>query len=328
MTKLRSKIILHIGGQKCGSSALQGYLFFGRFELAKRGVHYLDPKLGTELRAAKSHSKLMPQLTKGGANWVRKRLAKLEWHDPTVTYAISSEGFCSMASIEDLSAALAPMSDFGNVHVVLYVRPQSEVIYSGWQQWGLNLEFDEWVNVALKRDFANWNLILNEWRRALPDAQFSVRAFARDLFPNSDIISDFTEVTNIPRVTPRKKGQANPTFDDLTALALRALACTNDIDPKRLMVAMKKAGLELSRNPRNLVLSDDHRRQINSHYEKGNKAFLETSGMDEGMINRFLESRVPSIDSYSEHELQMQRKYLAEAITSSSELEAYSGIRA
>jgi hypothetical protein len=49
MNNSGSKVVLHIGGQKCGSSALQGYLFFGRYILKRHNVHYLEPELVTNL---------------------------------------------------------------------------------------------------------------------------------------------------------------------------------------------------------------------------------------------------------------------------------------
>lgn len=328
MTAGRSRVVLHIGGQKCGSSALQGYLFFGRYKLAAAGIIYLDMDLGTDPGRAKSHSALIPDLVRGGPDWVRKCLAALDWQDPDCCYVISSEGFCSMKTMAASSAALAPLAEFGDVHIVFYVRPQSEVIYSGWQQWGLDFDFPRWVDDALRRDFANWNLIWKTWSAALPTARFTTRVFARDLFPEGDIVADFSRLTGFPKVALGNRKKANPTFDDLTALALRSLAFENGLDPKQLMIAMKKAGVELPRSPANLVLSDESMHVITAHYAGDNEQFLELSGMDAPMIERFRQSRIPPMEPIAEDEVVVQRRRVADAIRNTPGLDAYSGLRA
>ena len=328
MSHERAQTVLHIGGQKCGSSALQGYLFFGRFSLARRGIFYLDEDLGTDLQAAKSHSLLRPKLKKGGADWVRRRAERLDWDNPDHTYVLSSEGFCEVENAETYAAALAPLAEFGPVRLIFYVRPQVEVLYSGWQQWGVHLNFREWVRDALRRDFANWNRIWQVWRGAFPEAQFTTRLFARDNFPDGDMVADVRGVLGWPEVTLPVCKPANPTFDDLTVLAIQALAQKNSIDPKPLTIAMKRAGVNLPRSRDNLVLDVGLKAEIMAHYAKDNLTFLAASDMDPEEIECFGQDRLPDCRArVSPEAIAAKAREVVECLNATPTLSKYVGLQ-
>ena len=307
------EVVLHIGGQKCGSSALQGYLFFGRYGLAKYGIRYLDDELGDDLAKAKSHSNLLPRLRqKGAESWVRDRLALLDWADPSKRYVLSSEGFCEIRNVESYASALAPLGDFARVHIVLYVRSQVELIYSGWQQWGSHLSFSDWVESALKRDFANWNRIFSAWRQALPDANFSVRIFSRDRFPDGDLVADFRQLLGWPAVQLLVKKAANPTFDDLTVLAVQRLAAENKVEPGPIMISMKKAGIALPRSGENLVLDAVLQAEISDHYAVSNACFLKNAGIGYAEAERLIVPKVARCSPFSEEDVVRHQKVVVE----------------
>ncbi|MDB2407698.1 hypothetical protein N9W17_04135 [Jannaschia sp.] len=288
-----SKLTIHLGGQKCGSSALQGYLFFGRYALAKAGIAYLDRDLGHDMDRAASHTAMLARLTEPDAvEWTRARAGALPWDGEISDYVLSTEGFCRIRGMSDYAAALAPFAQFGPVHLVLYVRPQAEVIYSGWQQWALNDSPEAWIHSALARGFANWRRVWETWRAAFPDARFDVRVFDRALFEGGDIVTDFRALTGWPAVTPRKQGGANPTFDDLTAMAIREVAQRRGMEPTTLCVSMKKAGVDLPRARDNLVFSPDAVARIRDHYAEDNAAFAAAAGLSETATARLMEPRI------------------------------------
>lgn len=326
MADTRAQIVIHIGGQKCGSSALQGYLFFGRFGLEKNGISYLDPNLGTDLQNAKSHSSLLPKLRERGSDWVLERAARLQWHNPNRSYVLSSEGLCQIKSVDSFAQALAPLAAFGRVHLVFYVRQQVEVIYSGWQQWGMHLSFRDWVADALRRDFANWHRIWLAWNSAFPDAQFTTRVFALSAFPRGDVVVDFRNLLGWPEVSLPVRRAANPTFDDLTILALRALATANRIQVRPLVIAMKRAGVVLPRSRDNLVLDAEAQGKIAAHYAHDNEMFLHLSGLDERERSTFLSARIPAMMATPEGAVAAKMKEVVACLNSTPGLEEYVGL--
>ncbi len=310
-----SGTILHIGGQKCGSSAIQGYFFFGRYALSNQKVRYLDPELGTDLGLSRSHSELLSDLRTGGEEWVRERLSRLDWSDPDCRYVLSSEGFCQIARLAQHSAALRPLAEFGPVQIVFYVRPQAEVLYGGWQQWGLASDFDDWIDHALSTDFANWNTVLAAWRAAFPDAQIIVRTFSRNLFPEGDVVADICGALAMPRVEMAARRAANPTYDDLTTLAVKDLAICSGIAPLTLMRSIKRAALPLPAGSGNLVMKDETYDRIVAHYALSNAEFMQAAELDAQSIAALGARRIPAMSRIPSDGIEMRMNLLRDTIT-------------
>lgn len=309
MTEEVSRLLLHIGGQKCGSSAIQGYLFFGRFRLEEHNVVYLDNDLGSVVEKAGSHTSLLPRLLKEGRSWVAERVSGLNWADPARSYVLSTEGFCQIENSRKYAEALSPFHDHGRVEILFYVRPQTEILYSGWQQWGLDYDFDCWVDRALDRNFADWNTIHRNWRAHFPNAEFQVRLFSRENFHKQDILEDLLFAANLPRVKLGKVKEANPTYDDLTALAIQEIARDRRISASKLCVSMKKSGLQIPGERKNHVMSDETADRIHLRYAEANREFLDAIKADDAMRTKFEFITPSNRTPPSENDVQAQ-KYL------------------
>ncbi|WP_424973082.1 hypothetical protein [Dinoroseobacter sp. S76] len=288
-------LLLHIGGPKCGSSALQRYLFHGRRRLAGQGIHYIDREFGIDPDLAMSHNQMMLRLARAGASGLlQTRFTALAARGPDQTYLLSSEVLTTEAG--HAAEALRGMDRLFAVRIVQYVRPQVEFLKSAWQQWGLGLSFAAWVDQALTEDRANWARSQALWRDALPEAEIITRLYARDHMPGGDVVADFCSALGWDRVETPHGGLANPSYDDATALALQELERREGLTPLTLVRHCKREGILFPTRSENLVFPPDLQARVTAHYAAGNAALCAQAGFEAATRTRF---ETPQIAPYT-----------------------------
>lgn len=279
-------LLLHIGGPKCGSSALQRYFFHGRRGLAGQGIHYIDQEFGIDPDRAISHNQMMIRLARAAASGLlQTRFAALADRGPGQTYLLSSEVLTTEA--RHAAEALRGMDRLFAVRIVQYVRPQVEFLKSAWQQWGLGLSFATWVDQALTEERANWAQSQSFWREALPEAEIITRLYARDRMPGGDVVDDFCSAFGWTRIDTPHSGLANPSYDDATALALQEIERREGLSPLTLVRHCKRGGILFPTRPENLVFPPDLVERVTAHYAAGNAALCAQAGFDTGTRARF-----------------------------------------
>ena len=214
-TDSRTSLILHIGGAKSGSTAIQNFLFANRKKLSKIGVVVPNSDL---------------LLADGPANqvWFSQNLI----NDPDAKAKFSSalERLCNsfseksgakprnvIISAENLSNPNGLEKIFEGlgfrVSIVLYVRRQEDSYQSAWQQWFSKTEanLDSWL---AKTDgfFCDWDSVISRWSAISPD-EFVVRIFDRDELVQGNVVDDFCNVLGInPAEFLRANGPVNASF--------------------------------------------------------------------------------------------------------------------
>lgn len=288
-------LLLHIGGPKCGSSALQRYLFHGRRGLARQGIHYIDQKFGIDPDRAISHNQMMLRLARAAASGLlQSRFAALAERGPGQTYLLSSEVLTTEA--RHAAEALRGMDRLFAVRIVQYVRPQVEFLKSAWQQWGLGLSFEAWVDQALAEGRANWARSQGFWRAALPEAEIITRLYARDLMPGGDVVDDFCATLGWDRIDTPHGGLANPSYDDATALALQEIERREGLTPLTLVRHCKREGIAFPTRPENLVFPPELMARVTEHYAAGNALLCAQAGFEAATRARF---ETPQVSSYT-----------------------------
>jgi len=210
--------VLHIGAGKCGSSALQtmlsqhpvlgdeqssrmryaainkdGMLFHGSALTHKaQGTPwgYLSTvNVGLLASLADSHvRKLSDELHSICGNSERLLLSNEGWINE---YKVFKES--------DLLTRLGL-----KVTVVVYVRPPVEWLNSAWWQWGAwsGVGLDQWLNNQLA--MVRWHDMISPWLSLQNVEKVTVR-----LLP-SDVISDFCDVMNLPRMPSERSNRGLP----------------------------------------------------------------------------------------------------------------------
>lgn len=138
-------VLLHIGVHKTGTTALQDALASERTDLAEHGVLYPGPRAAAHWPALAVTSG-----TKPIAQWDRLVGDVAAWPGRVV---ISSEGFCvaNDATAQRIVSELAG-DEQRPVHILLGVRPLSELLASSWQQSlksGITRPFRKWLELVL-----------------------------------------------------------------------------------------------------------------------------------------------------------------------------------
>lgn len=199
------RLILHIGGAKCGSTAIQ-YLLRNNHEKLAKEHGILIP--GTRLQVGQDITgeqifffERMIADKKDGLSIVQKRLRQLHaymQHHEMHTLIVSGENLINPAGFETF---FVEAQDLFDIEIILYIRRQDQYFVSAWQQWHLK-SFDNlqaYVDQRLGHD-ANWHKFLTPWENTLDKAQITLRRFQRDLLIGQDIKSDFINITGLQDV--------------------------------------------------------------------------------------------------------------------------------
>lgn len=220
---LMKKLVVHIGGPKCGSSAIQAVLKHQSQNLNSHGYYVPDRNLqfegpydGHHLWAIEAYA----QNISGMAYRIRQ-LSR-----PNSTIIISAENICNFPFMADYFKRASDAYD--SLKVVLYVRNQVDFFISAWPQWGVKhgSNFQHWVNCSIG-SMANWNAITTEWEQVVGKSNMIVRSYHN--LVNKDSSSDFLTQIGCPidNIKPiyvngaidedvASLAECNPVFKDLS----------------------------------------------------------------------------------------------------------------
>ncbi len=203
------RVVLHIGTDKTGSTSIQNTVFLNRKWLLAHSIYVPETGLGE----GNGHAGLLRQLEDGAlAQLAAELLAARE-----AGYAqalLSWEGMSSLwfgrKHIRRLMSALGGFQ----VHVLVYLREQAEVIQSGHlQRVKRNMNLIDIAAIehprtlrerfralaALRNPNRNYYRLLRPWQRCIPGATFSVRIYSRAQLHGGDVVSDFLDQLKVCR---------------------------------------------------------------------------------------------------------------------------------
>jgi hypothetical protein len=203
-----NRLVIHIGSDKAGSTAIQECLNANLSWYSNHGIHI--PRTGFMRMAG--HPTLFtnldsPSLRRDLANEIRglenADTAILSWEG---VHFFDSERRAELRSLIEICAPGCELT------FVYYVRDQLSLIQSGLLQQVKQLALQPSTIAALSKPFHEIpphlvGLLLNtkrafhrrisDWKQDFPDAHFAVRLYDRAQLVNSDIIDDFHEALGI-----------------------------------------------------------------------------------------------------------------------------------
>jgi hypothetical protein len=224
------KILLHIGTDKTGSTAIQRALWENRDWLLERGVYVPETGLGVD----NGHAQLLQALDESALAGLARELASVDTTRYT-TVLLSWEGMCKFnrAQIKALYAALPEAA----VEVLVYLRDQAEIVQSAHLQWvqmnpdaipvkslsvPKSLPHRLRQSLFLRHPQRNYFKLLKRWQSAAPGVTFCLRRFAPEHLEGGDILVDFLARLGLAPDAGfiRQRGPTNPSIDVETALLL------------------------------------------------------------------------------------------------------------
>lgn len=271
-------VVLHIGANKTGSSAIQEFLRLNVEALARACVHVAPADLLPEGKISGQHIWLVEDaLTnpREGARRIAEQIDRLMTPlDDSARLLISAENLSNGKGAEALFAEVAARH---NTRVVLYIRRQDELLLSSWQQWESKVDADFWAwlvdCVGLRGD---WRGVLQDWERIVPRTRITVRIFDRESLPDGDVIADFAQVLGLADRLPefaRPEAPVNPSFTEAVVDFAKGnpLLFRDKHDNAFYDTVSQLTGDRYRRNSRESVISHAQRCAILRHYAESNE---------------------------------------------------------
>lgn len=213
------KIILHIGSDKTGTTAIQSFLSKNRVQLREKG--YLYPNLDN----TNNHECLVKELLtkeKGPAWQIFNKL--IIEPENAHTIIISSEMLCGLK--KEYILLLNEWLKGFEITIISYIRSADEYLESGIHQQLKTSNSPKsflklYVTVKLIPFFINpvvfkaglKNIFIAKWKKTTHNS-FIIRPYFKAEWHNSDILADFTYHTNIDITTEtnsqKKKHNTKP----------------------------------------------------------------------------------------------------------------------
>ena len=273
-----TELVLHIGGAKCGSSAIQAFLRQNAGALRDRGIALPGKMLDFSSEVTGEQIWAFEDAAVGGdTEGLSVRLSRLfdeAGEGGCDRVILSAENICNHPT---LAHAVARARGNRPVKVVFYVRRQDDFLISGWQQWHLKMfpSVEAFLADRVGR-VGCWYSMITPWADVFGDANVVVRPFVRDQLKDRDVVADFCEAAGLDSqgLEPLRR-QANPSFDEaLARLAHRVQdVFEGQHDNRFYEVMVRLLGQDaLKQGSASSLLSLDTRRRVLQRYAEENEA--------------------------------------------------------
>ncbi len=226
----RKKLILHVGANKTGSSAIQRFLALNASALRSEGIVVPDKDFRASEEVEGHHVFSFQKLLEDpaeGRQLLKDALDSIIRDRPeTKKILMSAENLAANPAAPSFFEGLS--GDY-EVEVVMYIRRQDEFILSSWQQWHSKVWTDFWAwLVSVVGRLGNWQAHLQNWEKVVPRENIKVRVYERPRLESEDVIADFYGTLGLPApfesmAYPKKS--VNPSFSD----AVMELVKGNDL---------------------------------------------------------------------------------------------------
>jgi hypothetical protein len=212
------KLIVHIGANKTGSSAIQRFLALNCGLLRASGIVVPDNEFSLSDRPQGFHVFGFEKLLRQADGRVQLEQAIDRVADAAAdasTIILSAENLAANGNAPALFKGLAERFD---LQVILYVRRQDEYLLSTWQQWYSKIGTDFWAwAISAIGGLGNWQRYLENWESVVPPDRICVRVFERQKLDGADVIRDFCNRCGISRPFEEfayPDGTVNPSFSE------------------------------------------------------------------------------------------------------------------
>lgn len=212
-----TKLYIHIGFGKCGSSAIQGYFTQNPVvrKKTKGNIYYAvingqgNVVFGNDIKSLPKtpfgyqSSVSLHHIVKRTDDSIKKKLAEIfDNINEEDDLLLSNEGWCNEYDLASDLMLLLPSNIA--VQVIAIVRPPVEWINSAWWQWGAwsDVSFERWVkkNISIVKD---WTTVVEKWSRKLNSEKIILPL-------TSNIITDFSELLELVELPSSKSNSSLP----------------------------------------------------------------------------------------------------------------------
>lgn len=266
-------IILHIGANKTGSSAIQSLIQQNFHLLEEHGYVVPNSRLETSDHISGEHVFAIQQFfVRNDSDGLAATVGSLVEEHKGKTILLSGENMSNPGKHKFWKAAAEKF----NIKIIFYIRRQDEYLISSWQQWYSKIErdFQAWLLLAL-RQHGHWKQIIGDWESIVGEENMLIRPFERDDFPDGNVCADFMQCLEIDPADERIEyppRDVNASFSDIiTPLVSGNKAIfkdSNDLDFYKMIRNTLDVNSTLVKN--NSLLSKSQREKIIEFYSAQN----------------------------------------------------------
>lgn len=270
-------LIVHIGANKTGSSAIQRFLSMNSLALREEGIVIPNNEFQLTDNVQGHHVFGFQKLLQSPIEGQKQLEEAIEVAD-----AAYPDARAILMSAENLTANPAAPSLFENLverydtRVVIYIRRQDEYILSSWQQWNGKVSADFWawlVNVV--GILGDWRAYLENWESVVPREKITVRVFERPKLVGGDVIADFHSMLETTRPFEDfryPERTVNPSFSDAIVDLVKGneLIFQNPHDNDFYNFVVKMTGDKYTKTGRQSPISFPQRQAILKRYREQN----------------------------------------------------------
>lgn len=273
----RQKLIVHVGANKTGSSAIQRFLSLNRDLFREQGVVVPDQDLALGNQVTGFHVFAFEKLFRDpdGRRQLEAAMEAIATSQPEAkAIVLSAENLVASPAAPGLFTGLVDKFD---VRVVLYVRRQDEYILSSWQQWYSKVSGDFWAwAIGAVGSLGDWRAYLERWEAVVPREQITVRVFERAKLDGGDAIVDFYNRLGVeaPFESLRYPQETvNPSFSDAVMDLVKGnkLVFRNAHDNEFYKFVAEATGDRYFRNSRQSPITYAQRMAILNRYADSNR---------------------------------------------------------
>jgi hypothetical protein len=275
---LAKTLVLHIGANKTGSTAIQEFLRLNAAPLSRVGLIVASADLLPDSPVSGQQAPFVESLLADistGAKIVEERIDGLMQGLPKGGRAIlSAENLSNPGNRSpQLFARTAQSHD---TRVVLYIRRPDEFLLSSWRQWYSKTSDDFWawiISAAGRR--CNWRTVLEGWEKVVPRDRITVRIYDRARLHKSDVISDLLQVLGIVEEQhdfQRPEGNINPSYSEAVMDFVKGnpLLFHDMHDDHMYRVIDQLTGERFHRDPRESEITFEQRVALLKKYDDAN----------------------------------------------------------
>jgi hypothetical protein len=271
---MNPRLIIHIGANKTGSSAIQSFLRLNWKLLRSRGYFVPDQNLGNSENITGDHGLHLQHLFDHSDYASLKAKIKLLMNSESNVVLISAENLSNGQNFQLFNQIVHGIE----CKVILYIRRQDDIITSSWQQWNSKIEtdFHAWLILALQR-LGHWQRCIAGWETVVGAGNVISRIFQRSDLVSGDVVDDFISLLALGDPLPnflRPESPVNPSYSDVITSIVSGcnFIFANEHDNKFYEMVRKLTGDTFVAKNKISLLSRAQRETVIEYYRPENEA--------------------------------------------------------